>query len=72
MMLNVIADTDPNGIWHFGDLGSFLTNSPNKFQGGIASTLSPRNLRQNLFGVYLQDDWRWKPNLTLNLACATK
>jgi len=67
MMLNVIADTDPNGIWRFGDLASFLTNSPNKFQGGIASTLSPRNLRQTLFGAYLQDDWRWKSNLTLNL-----
>jgi hypothetical protein len=67
MLLNVIADTDPNGIWRFGDLGSFLTNNPNKFQGGIASTLSPRNLRQTLFGVYLQDDWRWKPNFTLNL-----
>ncbi len=67
MLLNVVADTDPNGIWRFGDLGSFLTNNPNKFQGGIASTLSPRNLRQTLFGVYLQDDWRWKPNLTLNL-----
>ena len=48
-------------------MASFLTNSPNKFQGGIASTLSPRNLRQTLFGAYLQDDWRWKSNLTLNL-----
>jgi hypothetical protein len=67
MMLNVIADTDPNGIWRFTDLASFLTNNPTKFQGGIASTLSPRNLRQNIFGVYLQDDWRWKANLTLNL-----
>jgi Carboxypeptidase regulatory-like domain/TonB-dependent Receptor Plug Domain/TonB dependent receptor len=67
MMLNVIADTDPNGIWRFTDWAGFLTNNPTKFQGGIASTLSPRNLRQNIFGVYLQDDWRWKPNVTLNL-----
>jgi len=67
MLLNVIADTDPNGIWIFSDLPSFLTNAPKKFQGGIANTLSPRNLRQNIFGLYLQDDWRWKPNLTLNL-----
>jgi Carboxypeptidase regulatory-like domain/TonB-dependent Receptor Plug Domain/TonB dependent receptor len=67
MFLNVIADTDPNGIWRFADLTSFLTNSPSKFQGGIANTLSPRNLRQNIFGLYVQDDWRWKPNLTLNL-----
>jgi outer membrane receptor protein involved in Fe transport len=67
MLLNVLADTDPNGIWRFGSLQDFLTNNPSKFQGGIASTLSPRNLRQTLFGVYFQDDWRWRPNLTLNL-----
>ncbi len=67
MMLNVLADTDPNGIWRFNTLKDFLTNNPTKFQGGIANTLSPRNLRQTLFGVYVQDDWRWRPNLTLNL-----
>jgi hypothetical protein len=67
MFLNVIADTDPNGIWRFGSLSDFLANNPRKFQGGIASTLSPRNLRQNIFGLYVQDDWRWKPNLTLNI-----
>jgi hypothetical protein len=67
MLLNVVADTDPNGIWRFANLNGFLTNNPTKFQGGIASTLTPRNLRQNIFGLYLQDDWRWKPNLTLNL-----
>ncbi|MDP9159068.1 MAG: TonB-dependent receptor, partial [Acidobacteriota bacterium] len=67
MLLNVLADTDPNGIWKFGSLQDFLTNNPTKFQGGIASTLSPRNLRQTLFGMYLQDDWRARPNLTLNL-----
>jgi hypothetical protein len=67
MMLNVVADTDPNGIWQFNTLSDFLTNNPKKFQGGIASTLTPRNLRQTLFGVYVQDDWRARSNLTLNL-----
>ena len=67
MLLNVLADTDPNGIWNFDNVEGFLTNQPTKFQGGIASTLSPRNLRETLFGVYLQDDWRARPNLTLNL-----
>src|SRR5215469_9015933 len=67
MLLNVVADTDPNGIWRFGSLQDFLANNPSKFQGGIASTLSPRNLRQSVFGAYVQDDWRWKANLTLNL-----
>jgi hypothetical protein len=67
MMLNVVADTDPNGIWRFTDLAGFLTNNPTKFQGGIANTLSPRNLRQNIFAAYLQDDWHLRPNLTVNL-----
>jgi len=67
LFLNVVADTDPNGIWRFGSLSDFLANNPSKFQGGIASTLSPRNLRQNIFGLYVQDDWRWKPNLTFNI-----
>lgn len=67
MMLNVLADTDPNGIWNFDNITEFLTNHPTKFQGGIASTLSPRNLRQTLFGIYLQDDWHARSNLTLNL-----
>ena len=67
MLMQATALTDPNGIWFFSDLTSFLTNSPTKFQGGVASTLTPRNFRQNIFGGYLQDDWRAKSNLTLNL-----
>jgi len=67
MFLQVTALTDPNGIWFFGDLPHFLSNSPTKFQGGIASSLTPRNLRQSIIGGYIQDDWRWKSNLTLNL-----
>ncbi len=77
MMLNQVADTDPNGIWKFGSLSEFdntgafvrapFFNNPTKFQGGLASTLSPRNLRQSIFGAYIQDDWHFRPNLTLNL-----
>jgi len=67
MLLQVTALTDPNGIWFFDSVPKFLTNQPTKFQGGIASSLTPRDLRQTLFGAYVQDDWRWKPNLTLNL-----
>jgi len=67
MFLQVEALSDPNGIWFFGNIKNFLTNVPTKFQGGIASSLTPRNLRQNIFGAYVQDDWRWKSNLTVNL-----
>jgi hypothetical protein len=67
MLLQATALTDPNGIWFFSNLQNFLTNSPSKFQGGIASSLTPRNFRQSIFGGYMQDDWRMKPYLTLNL-----
>jgi outer membrane receptor protein involved in Fe transport len=67
MLLQATALTDANGIWTFRNLQSFLQNAPSKFAGGIASSLTPRNFRQNLFGAYVQDDWRWRPNLTLNL-----
>ena len=79
MLLQVTALTDPNGVWFFTssstscasasspELCSFLTNQPTKFQGGVVSSLTPRDLRQSIFGAYIQDDWRAKPNLTLNL-----
>jgi hypothetical protein len=67
MHLNVTALTDPNGIWYFNTLTDFLTNNPNKFQGGVASSLTPRNISQSIVGGYVQDDWRLQPNLTLNL-----
>src|SRR6266478_1220196 len=67
MELGIRALSDPNGIFKFKNLQAFYANQPSRFQGGIASTLSPRNLRQTLFGGYIQDDWRWKPNVTLNL-----
>ena len=67
MLLQATALTDPNGIWTFSNLTNFLTNVPSTFVGGIASTLKPRNFRQSIYGLYVQDDWRWKPSLTLNL-----
>ncbi|NDQ55442.1 MAG: TonB-dependent receptor [Acidipila sp.] len=67
MQLQVIAKSDPAGIWQFNSLQDFLTNNPKRFQGGIPSTVSPRDLRQTLAGLYVQDDWRWKSNVTLNL-----
>jgi Carboxypeptidase regulatory-like domain/TonB dependent receptor/TonB-dependent Receptor Plug Domain len=67
MQLMVSALTDVNGIFIYKDLPHFLQNQPTKFNGGVATSLQPRNFRQTIFGTYVQDDWRWKPNLTLNL-----
>jgi len=41
--------------------------SPASSKGASPVLFPPRNLRQTLFGLYVQDDWRWKSNLTLNL-----
>jgi hypothetical protein len=67
MQMNMIAFSDQTGSFHFGSLQDFLTNKPQRFIAAFPGLLSPRGLRQSLFGAYVQDDWRWRPNLTVNL-----
>jgi hypothetical protein len=67
MQYNYIARVEPGGRWNFSNLASFLTNKPKYFEAGIPSTITPRELRQTLVAGYVQDDWRFRPNLTLNL-----
>jgi hypothetical protein len=67
MQMMVRAMPDPNGVWFFQDIGSFLQNNPTKFNGGVVSSVKPRNFRQTIYGAYVQDDWRLLPHLTLNL-----
>ena len=67
MQSNILFPPNPTGAFTFGSLTSFLTNQPSSFVGGVPGTLSPRGIRQSLFGGYVQDDWRMRPNLTLNL-----
>jgi hypothetical protein len=51
-----------------GALVNFLTNQPLSATRPIDfSVLSKHYLRDKIFGVYFQDDWRIRPNLTLNL-----
>jgi hypothetical protein len=65
--LNRLSHTDPSGVFQFGSLKDFLTNNPNRFTGEDATTVTPNGLRQTIFGLYVQDDWRFRPNLTVNL-----
>jgi hypothetical protein len=67
MQLNHLSLSNPSGSWNFGSLSDFLTNRPSRFQSGFAKTLTPRGYRETLFGVYVQDDWRARPNLTVNM-----
>ena len=67
MQVNEMAKNDPSGVFTFATLSDFLTNQPKRFTTTFANTLTPRGVRQTLFGLYLQDDWRARPNLTLNM-----
>ena len=66
---NLTAVTDGNGVYSYGSLAAFLTNSaPNNFtalQSG--GTITGRSIRQTVLGGYAQDDWRFSPTLTVNL-----
>ena len=67
MQYNFEAFQNQGGLWKFGSIADFLTNNPYHFEMGIPRTISPREMRQNVYSVYLQDDWRVRSNLTLNL-----
>jgi hypothetical protein len=65
--LNRLTHTDPSGVFQFSNLTGFLTNNPTKFTAEDFNSVRPQGLRQTILGLYAQDDWRFRPNLTLNL-----
>jgi hypothetical protein len=67
MRYNFFQKYNPDGIWTFTSVANFVTNHPNSLEGGLATPDTPRNLRQTIFGGYIQDDWRFRHNLTLNV-----
>jgi hypothetical protein len=62
---NLLLAANPDGVFRFNTLSDFLVNKPASLQFQYG-TLTPRGLRQSVFGVYLEDDYRVAANLTLN------
>jgi hypothetical protein len=65
---NQLGRANPNGQYIFSDLKSFLTDAPTSFNAPLTTGVSPRDLRQSVFGAYISDDYHLLPNLTLNLS----
>jgi Carboxypeptidase regulatory-like domain/TonB dependent receptor len=64
---NILATSDPTSVFSFNSLSDFLTNKPYFLSAGLPSTVSERGFRQTIVGAYVQDDWRWRQNVTINL-----
>jgi hypothetical protein len=64
---NELGKTSPLGQFVFGSLSDFLQDQPTSFNAPIGSGITPRALRQSIDAGYVMDDWRARPNLTLNL-----
>ncbi len=56
-----------NGLWTFPSVPRFLQGLPSDFQIMLPGTTGDRNIVQTAMGTYFQDNWRIKPNVTLNL-----
>ena len=71
MRNNILALSNPSGLFRFNCISgcpkAFLSGQPNEFDASLPGTTSPRNLRQNLFGGYVQDDIHFRPYLTFNV-----
>ena len=64
---NQLGTSNPNGQYIFSGIQNFLTNNPTSFNAPLAQGVSPRDLRQSVFGGYVEDNYRFSSNLTFNL-----
>jgi hypothetical protein len=57
-----------NGIYEFRDIENLLRGNPRRFEVMLPGGDDPRrDLRQHLFGAYVQDNWQARPDVTVNL-----
>jgi hypothetical protein len=64
---NTFAPDSPGGAFTYNSLSDFLTNQPPAlFKADSPGSVTPRGVRQWIFGTYFQDDVHLHPNLTLN------
>lgn len=68
MLYNVTEKLSPNGfVRGYGSLVAFLNNTPTALRALAPGGSKEAGIRESLVAGYVQDDWRARPNLTLNL-----
>lgn len=64
IMNNQLTEVTPDGLFKFNSLALYLQNQPASLQVQVTPSI-PRDIRQNIIGAYVEDDWRVTSNLTL-------
>jgi len=54
------------GTYSFTSIDNFIRNRANTFEGQAVTSTTDRKWRQSLIGLFVQDDWAIRRNLTLN------
>jgi hypothetical protein len=67
MQFNEHTYQEPGGLYKFADYTHFLEGIPNSFEAELPIVDQPREFRQTLVGAYVQDDWKMRSNLTVNI-----
>src|ERR1700756_4072434 len=68
MQYNVLERLSPNGrMSTYHTLNDFLTNAPDQLNALAPGGSHEVGFREKLFAGYIQDDWRARSNLTVNL-----
>jgi hypothetical protein len=55
--------SDASGTFTFASAGDFLANAPSRFRQNFQTESTQKN---TYFGIFVQDEWRLKANLTLS------
>jgi hypothetical protein len=68
MLYNVTEKLSPNGRMNtYKSISDLLNNVPDQLNALAPGGSNEVAIRESLFAVYIQDDWRARSNLTLNL-----
>lgn len=64
---NIDAGPQDNGQFGWASLRDFLLDNPiDTFYIQAPGSTTQRTFTQEVLGLYFQDDWKWRPNFTLN------